>query len=482
MKRLRYVPFFLSFFSVLIAFGIGGYYYFTEFRYALGLTHSISQEFSPRSKVVVNLASEKGKDLSKVENVKLHYSYDNEHYYQLELEYFKNEYRTIIKTENISKLYYYFTYDYLDKSFRYLKEPEIKSLIPQMNELDFDKVKYDAVKYGDWENSNNLNLGIYLPKNYPVENVVLRYRLNDTNEYLFLEEDYESDFVFSLPLSGKVNKITYSFLIKSHYEQIIFPLEEVTVENPALTELETEIQELIPETDTFYFSYRDTGGTSISIDGGKEVSSLSLIKIPVMIETYRQLEKGRINLTDRVERYGYEADLDTALRMMMLYSHNEATGAIIKHLGGVDRVNMTLENYLGSDIITYLDHTPGYAGLYGERYTQVNTATMDEFTELLLLMNNGDLINSSSSEEMKKLMGECFDSFEVRDIEKIKSIAMKTGYQPPTHYGLVGMVDTDSGREYAFGIYLHDYYHGVDTTTIHKVLEAVNRYVEEGSI
>lgn len=101
-------------------------------------------------------------------------------------------------------------------------------------------------------------------------------------------------------------------------------------------------------------------GKTIDVRGDLPMNTLSVIKIPVMIQVFRDAEAGRIKLTDRYlirpedQRRGsgliqtFDVGLNPTIRdlveQMIITSDNSATDILI-HKVGIDRVNQTLAQF-----------------------------------------------------------------------------------------------------------------------------------------
>ncbi len=101
-------------------------------------------------------------------------------------------------------------------------------------------------------------------------------------------------------------------------------------------------------------------GKTIDVRGDVPMNTLSVIKLPVMIQVFRDVEAGKIKLTDRYlvraedQRAGsgliqtFDVGLNPTIRdlveQMIITSDNTATDILIKKVG-VDRVNATLAQF-----------------------------------------------------------------------------------------------------------------------------------------
>ena len=99
----------------------------------------------------------------------------------------------------------------------------------------------------------------------------------------------------------------------------------------------------------------------ILIDADQQMDTMSVIKIPLMVEAFRQIEAGRFKLSDRVTLRnedkrpgtGVIRSLDEGavltihdlLTLMIIVSDNTATDLLFRQVGGVDAVNALAKDY-----------------------------------------------------------------------------------------------------------------------------------------
>ncbi len=198
-------------------------------------------------------------------------------------------------------------------------------------------------------------------------------------------------------------------------------------------------------------------------------NGLSSIKIYVMVAVYEQLARGKINMSTQVMRYGYSSSVKNALTAMIQRSNNEATGALIYAAGGPATINNILKAYLGDNMLSQLAHTPGYAeGGY-------NKVTMKEQVQILTLLEQGKVVNASSSKQMLDLMLGTSDYFKLKSLSGISSIAQKTAYAPPLQYGIVAKIESNSGHSFKLAMQLWNKNNKkMSTTDVRNIVEIIN--------
>ena len=109
-----------------------------------------------------------------------------------------------------------------------------------------------------------------------------------------------------------------------------------------------------------YVKCLDTG-EEIAINADRQMETMSTIKIPLMVETFRQIDEGKFRLDDRVTireddkrpGTGIMRSLDAGavmtikdvLTLMNIVSDNTATDILFAKVGGPEPVNRLMESY-----------------------------------------------------------------------------------------------------------------------------------------
>jgi hypothetical protein len=347
-----------------------------------------------------------------------------------------------------------------------------------------EKVNFSHIPTSFEDVVEQIDMDLTVDDNFPTKGVNIVYKI-DAGELKIKNLVYDDTYSTKLHIAENFSEISYYFEIEQGDRKVRFPGDYNfgIRDNSSLnydTDVENDLIKAINEyavssNEKVYMTFDDLGSEYIEIRGGEQVGTLSVIKLWVMIETYRQLDAGIISKTDFVSRYGYSGTVSSALNSMMHYSNNEATGSLIAKVG-ITNINNTIKEYLGVDAVTTIDHTPGYSdgGLYGG----FNVTTTNEQVEILKKLYRGEVVSAEKSEEMINLMKGCSDYFGVKNISGINEIAMKTGYYPGRVYGLSGIVYSDYG-DYAFSVFTGDWNglaskHGV----MSDILSIIQEYFE----
>lgn len=187
-------------------------------------------------------------------------------------------------------------------------------------------------------------------------------------------------------------------------------------------------------------------GEQYSYRGDVVMPTASLIKFPVMIEAFRQIESGRLsadklltlNEDDKVPGAGIltphfsagtTISLRDAIHLMIVYSDNTATNLVLGQIG-LETVGSTMES-LGAP------HTKIYAKVY-RRETSISaemssrfglgSSTADELVGLFSALESGELISRRAAGQMRAHLSQCDDRTKLaRELPPTAELAHKSG-------------------------------------------------------
>lgn len=102
-------------------------------------------------------------------------------------------------------------------------------------------------------------------------------------------------------------------------------------------------------------------GEEIALNADEQMDTMSVIKIPLLVEAFRQIEAGKFKLSDREPLRkedklpgtgtirslddGVELTVKDLLTMMIIVSDNTATDLIFRRVGGIEPVNALMKQY-----------------------------------------------------------------------------------------------------------------------------------------
>ncbi|MDX1973714.1 MAG: serine hydrolase [Candidatus Sumerlaeia bacterium] len=236
---------------------------------------------------------------------------------------------------------------------------------------------------------------------------------------------------------------------------------------------------------TIGFAYRDLSQPeqTLSHNGDRLFHAASTMKIPVMIEVFRQAEQGKFSVTDEVpfknafssivDGSPYEVKLEenvkiqvgekvTILRLveeMMIYSDNVCTNMLIE-LTGAENITATMRELGAKDgvVLRGVEDTKAFEkGLS-------NRITANDLVELLTAIHQGRAGNRQSTVEMVRiLLAQHYMDMIPKLLPKSVAVGHKTGsitghrhdaaivYAQPSPYVVVylteGLKDPEKGKE-----------------------------------
>jgi beta-lactamase class A len=244
-----------------------------------------------------------------------------------------------------------------------------------------------------------------------------------------------------------------------------------------------------------YIRSLDTG-EEVAINADQVMDTMSTIKIPLLVDVYRQVDSGRINTNDRIvlhttdKRFGtgvlrtlddgLNLSLHDALMLMIIQSDNTATDMAFARAGGPAHVTQTMRQ-MGLKSITATGTTfewfralaeqadPAYAKfgpeeLFTKGFPQNFTDTAEDnfhfegkhpfglssardMGRLLEMMATNKAASEKSSKEMMRMMGlQQMRTRIPKYMDDDTNTPHKTGDFPPYIANDVGFIETPAGR------------------------------------
>ncbi|MFM7424983.1 MAG: serine hydrolase, partial [Elainella sp.] len=222
-----------------------------------------------------------------------------------------------------------------------------------------------------------------------------------------------------------------------------------------VTPLTRDLTDLVPGVFLMDFD----NGNYLSFNGSTAFSSASMIKLPILIAFFQDVDAGKIKLDETLSLQ--QADiaagsgdmqdagpgtqftaLDTATNMIIT-SDNTATNMIIRRLGGSEVLNQRFRQW-GLQQTLLRKPLPDLEGL--------NTTSPKELVSLLALLNDGKLLSMKSRDRTFDIMRRTVtDTLLPSVISPGSTVAHKTG-DIGSLVGDVGVVDLPSGRRYGIAV------------------------------
>jgi beta-lactamase class A len=217
---------------------------------------------------------------------------------------------------------------------------------------------------------------------------------------------------------------------------------------------------------------------------------MSTIKIPLMVEAFRQIEDGRFKLTDRVTLdeaaqrpgTGVLRSLDAGaivtvkdlLTLMNIVSDNTATDLLFDKVGGVAPVNALMDSYGLKSIRATSPSSAWFAALraapsrddfHRQGKTPYGLSSPRDMGRLLEMISTGKAVNKAASDQMLRIMrGQIYNSRLPKYVTGY-TVPHKTGDFLPYVANDVGIFESEkrhivvcvfTAHHYGIGAYLED--------------------------
>jgi len=177
-------------------------------------------------------------------------------------------------------------------------------------------------------------------------------------------------------------------------------------------------------------------GEEIAINADEQMDTMSIIKIPLMVEAFRQIEDKKFALTDRVTLketdkrpgtgvirsldVGANLTIKDLLTLMIIVSDNTATDLLFDKVGGTQPVNKLMQDYkLGTIKATGTTDTwfkalraaPSVTEFHKQGKTPFGLSSVRDMGRLLEKIKRGEAVSKSASEQMLQMMrGQVYSS------------------------------------------------------------------------
>lgn len=279
------------------------------------------------------------------------------------------------------------------------------------------------------------------------------------------------------------NKITKSFFnptpyknIKVDYQQILFPtsnylsnhwflgmrsLEGAQVKKPEmtsltegneLTNLENQLKNLASNYASIHpaiYVWDYQTGNYADINADEIFATASIIKVPVLVQLFRSIEKNQLNLNDTMpltEYYRTEGSgslqfkahnstytIDKLARMMITESDNSATNMIMAQLGSMTDINSGIRRW-------GLKHT--YIQTWLPDLQGTNHSTARDMATILYNIDNPKFLSTASREKIFDYMGHVHNN-------RLIAAGLPAGAEFLHKTGDIGKMLGDAGIVYA---------------------------------
>ncbi len=251
----------------------------------------------------------------------------------------------------------------------------------------------------------------------------------------------------------------------------------------------------------FYIKCLETG-EEIAINADKQMDTMSVIKIPLMVEAFRQIEAGKFSLDDKITLKesdkrpgtGIIRSLDPGavltikdlLTLMIIVSDNTATDLMYDKVGGVEPVNQLAQSLglkntravtLASPWFKAIGAAPSRDQFHAEGKNPFGLSSPRDMGKLLEMLERGQAVSKKSSDLMLQMMrGQVYSSRLPKYVTGFR-VPHKTGDFLPYIANDVGILESQNrnvvisvftAHHYGTGAYLED--------AIARVAEQVANY------
>jgi beta-lactamase class A len=238
-------------------------------------------------------------------------------------------------------------------------------------------------------------------------------------------------------------------------------------------------------------------GEEIALNADQQMDTMSVIKIPLMAEAFRQMEAGRFALTDRVTlteeakrpgtgiirslNPGVQLTVKDLLTLMIIVSDNTATDLMYGKVGGTEPVNALMKEWgLNStratgtaDVWFKALRAAGSAeAFHRAAKTPFGLSSPRDMAQLLEKMEKGEAVSKKASDQMLQMMrGQVYSSRLPRYVSGYR-IPHKTGDFLPYIGNDVGILESSS-RHIVMSVFTANHFGAGD-----RLEDAIGRIAE----
>jgi beta-lactamase class A len=231
-------------------------------------------------------------------------------------------------------------------------------------------------------------------------------------------------------------------------------------------------------------------GDEIAINADNVMDTMSVIKIPLMVEAFRQIDEQKFALTDRITLAdsmkrggtgvirsldaGANLTIKDLLTMMIIVSDNTATDLMYEKVGGPAAVNKLMDSYgykntramtIAKTFFEDIAKEPDRDKFHREGKHPFGLTTAREMGMLLEKIKKGEAVSKSASDQMMQIMrGQVYTTRMPKYVTGFR-VPHKTGDFLPYVANDVGVLESANrnivlcvftAHHYGVGTYLED--------------------------
>ncbi|WP_204151452.1 serine hydrolase [Leptolyngbya sp. CCY15150] len=233
--------------------------------------------------------------------------------------------------------------------------------------------------------------------------------------------------------------------------------------NQSMMDLEQQVRDLTtpyPDLTPGVFVLDFETGNYLDINGRQVIPAASIIKIPILVAFFQDVDAGTIQMTETLtlteadvaegsgdlqfHSVGSEYSALETASLMIVISDNTATNMLIRRMGGAEALNQRFQSW-GLENTILRDWLPDLEG--------TNTTTPYEMVELMTRLSRGELLSLRSRDRLFDIMRRTYtDTLIPAGVnDPSATIAHKTG-DIGAMVGDVGTVDTPRGTRYGVAV------------------------------
>lgn len=288
---------------------------------------------------------------------------------------------------------------------------------------------------------------------YAYQNFVKPVIIGDTNNAI--KVDYNklysptSNYLYNDIFLNK--RMLKSAEVKKAQMQQIYEAEQMYVLTAKLKNLIKSYPVITPSVYVWDFET----GKYVNIKGNTQYPAASIIKIPVLIELFRSIDMGQVNLHDRMAitesyrtsgsgdlqftREGNQYTLDYLAKVMIRDSDNSATNMLMSSIGGVPDVNRAMRRW-------GLKHT--YVQNWLPDLEGGNITTAKDIATMLYNIDNSSFLSLKSRENIIDYMSHVKNNRLLQAGLPTDAILIHKTGDIGKMLGDAGIVWTPSGKKY----------------------------------
>lgn len=365
--------------------------------------------------------------------------------------------------------------------------------MPKVARRDYESRYYsENYRYSEYENTRNLRAVPQLKsertvntkkveRNYLIHKIisvlivsllaftVLPVGFNKVSKFIFNPTPYKNIKVDShqlvFPTSNYISNHWFMGSRTFEYAKTKKPEMAELIEGTELTGLENQLKNIeasYPSIHPSIYVWDYNTGDYVDINADEIFPTASIIKLPVLAQLFRSIEKNQFTLDDKMSLTEYfrtegsgslqfkaansEYSIDNLARIMITESDNSATNMLMARMGSMTDVNSAIRRW-GLKHTYVQNWLPDLAG--------TNHSTARDMSRILYNIDNPKFLSNSSREKIFDYMGHVHNNRLIAaGLPQGAEFLHKTG-DIGKMLGDAGIVYTNNGKKYIVVIFVN---------------------------